>query len=157
METTLIKMPGTPPRWVNRLMSAMLRTPGLRSVLGSGFALITVSGSVTGSSYTTPVQYMMVGNRFVVLSQRHRRWWRNIRANPAITLLVRGVAVPSLASIAEPDEARSLLTECLTQQPRLAKFYGIPSTGGIDPSSVDQLAERVVVIAADPVERPVQA
>lgn len=155
METKTIKMPGTPPQWVNRIMSAMLRTPGFRRVLGKGFALITVTGSVSGRSYTTPVQHVMIGARYLVLSQRHRRWWRNIETNPDITLLVRGEAIAAHATIADPDEARSLLAECLTQQARVARFYGIPiEQGTVDASSVDELATTVVVIVIDPDQHP---
>ncbi len=155
LETSSIKLPGTPPRLVNRLMSAMLRTPGLRRFVGKGFALISVTGSVSGRSYTTPVQYMTVGARYVVLSQRRRRWWRNIEANPKVTFVVRGEATTAQATIAVPDEARSLLAECLSQRPRVAKFYGVPTEqGSADASSVEELATQVVVIVIDPDQHP---
>lgn len=151
METqSTIKMPGTPPKWVNRVVSAMLHVPGVRHLFGNAFALITVTGAVSGKSYTTPVQYVTLGDRIVVLSQRHRRWWRNIATNPDVTLLVRGRDIGARAKIADDDIA-AVLTDCLTEQPRVAKFYGIPIEGGVPtPSGIAELATRVVAIVIEP-------
>jgi deazaflavin-dependent oxidoreductase (nitroreductase family) len=154
MDSSTVKMPGAPPRWVNRLMSALLRTPGVRRLLGKGFALITVTGAVSGRSYTTPVQHLPHGDGYVVLSQVHRRWWRNIAANPAVTLLVRGEKIAAHATIAADAAARSVLAECLSQRPRIAKFYRIPVEDGVPGAAgIDALATRVVVILIDPAAR----
>jgi deazaflavin-dependent oxidoreductase (nitroreductase family) len=151
MNTSTIKMPGTPPRWVNGIVSVALRIPGLRQVAGRAFALITVTGAVSGHSYTTPVQYIRNGDVYVVLSQRKRRWWRNIETNRAVRLLVRGDDIAAHASIASGDASRSLLVDCLTQQPRIAKFYGIPIRQGVpDDPGIAELAAHVVTIVIEP-------
>ena len=93
---TDIRMRGTPKPWVNAAVRTMLRTPGLRRVLGRVFAVITVTGRRTGRQYSTPVQYMAVDGHYVVLSQRMRRWWRNIRTRPGVDLLVRGRTIHDL-------------------------------------------------------------
>lgn len=98
-------MPGTPPRWVNAVVRAGLRVPGLRRILGRGFAVITVTGARTGNRYSTPVQYQRVDGQFIVLSQRIRAWWRNISSQPEVDLLVRGVVVRCHGIIAEGDHA----------------------------------------------------
>ena len=138
------KMPGTPPSWVNATMSFALRTPGLRSLIGRTFALITVTGARTGNRYTTPVQYVPDGDRFLVTSQRHRRWWRNIRERPQVDLLVRGRTITRYAHIAEGPESTDLLVHLLTLDRRLAKFYGIDREP--DREACVALAERLVVI-----------
>jgi deazaflavin-dependent oxidoreductase (nitroreductase family) len=149
---TTIKMPGTPAPWMNAAMRAMLRTPGLRRVLGKMFAIITVTGSKTGRRYSTPVQPFRHGDDWVVLSQRMRKWWRNITAQPRVELLVQGKTIVGHAVIAEEEQAHSLLSDCLRDNPRVAKFYGVAAdgTGRIDPATVTQLLNRVVVILIQP-------
>ena len=113
-----------------------------------------MTGAVSGRSYTTPDQYTQHGDDYMVLSQRHRRWWRNIALKPTVRLLVRGADIEAHAGIADGDDARSLLADCLSRQPRIAKFYRISVEHGVpDPGGIDELATRVVVIAIEPTSR----
>lgn len=150
--TAAVKMPGTPRPWMNTAMRVMLRTPGLRRILGKAFAVLTVTGSRTGHHYATPVQYFRYGPQYVVLSQRTRTWWRNIRRRPAVELLVQGTTIEAGALIAEAETAHAILAACLNENPRVAKFYGIDTekTAAIGPADVDLLLERVVVILISP-------
>jgi deazaflavin-dependent oxidoreductase (nitroreductase family) len=150
--TTSVKMPGTPPRWANSMVSAALRTPGIRKVLGRAFAVITVTGSRTGRRYSTPVQYMDADGHLVVLSQVHRRWWRNLRARPGVELLVRGREVHGDAVIAEDDRAADLLSSCLARDPKVARFYGVEPGphGSIADADMARLLDAVVVIDITP-------
>lgn len=145
------KMPGTPPGWVNAVVRTILHTPGLRSVAGRSFAEITVTGAVSGRRYSTPVQYVRDGNTLLVLSQRHRRWWRNVRRHPEVEMLVRGRRIRTKARIAEPPESIDLIERIIAVEPRVARFYGIDaaSDGRPDHENVAALADRVVVIVID--------
>lgn len=150
---TDIRTPGTPKPWMNTMVRTTLRVPGLRRVLGKAFAVVTVTGARTGTRYSTPVQYVRIEGEYVVLSQVHRRWWRNVATQPRVELLVQGRAVAGNAVIAAGDAARRLLTALLLAQPRVARFYGIREEDGvIAPGDVDALLERVVVIAITPVD-----
>ncbi|MDH3248774.1 MAG: nitroreductase family deazaflavin-dependent oxidoreductase [Acidimicrobiia bacterium] len=150
--TAEIRMPGTPPGWVNGSMRVMLHTPLLQRLVGRTFALMTVTGSRTGNTYTIPVQYLRHDGELVVLSQRMRKWWRNITTRPAVELRIEGVTTHGKARIASDDEALSVLAACLRDEPRVAKFYGIQPAddGGIDPENLRGLLERVVVIVVTP-------
>jgi deazaflavin-dependent oxidoreductase (nitroreductase family) len=144
-----IRLPGTPKPWMNAAMRTMLRTPGVRSLLGRTFGVITVIGAVTGASYTTPVQYVRIDDHFVVLSQRHRRWWRNIRTCPDVTFEIGSRTLTTTATVVDDgDEAQRYITSVMTRVPRVAKFYGIEldDRGRPDPAGVGALAERVAVI-----------
>lgn len=145
------KMPGTPPAWVNAVVRTLLRTPGIRAVLGRSFAVITVTGAVTGERYSTPVQYVRDGDTLLVTSQRHRRWWRNIHRCPQVEMLVRGRRVPTMARIAEPTESVDLIERIVRLEPRVARLYGIATdaAGRPDHESLVALADRVVVIVVD--------
>ena len=96
---TTTKMPGTPKPSMNTAMRTMLGLPVLRRLLGGLFAVITVTGAKTGRRYTTPVQYMRLGGDYVVLSQRHRVWWRNLRTRPELNLTIGGETIRGRARL----------------------------------------------------------
>lgn len=146
--TAQVRMPGTPKPWMNAVMRTALRTPLLRRFLGGMFAVLTVQGARTGRRYDIPVQYFALDDRFVVLSQRTRRWWRNLASRPQVLFLVRGRAIRCRAVVAADEEAVDALTRCLRHDPRTARFYGfdVDSADDVDREVVDTLLERVVVI-----------
>ena len=147
------KMPGTPSPWVNATMRGLLATPVVRAALGKLFAVITVTGARTGRRYTTPVQYVPVDETFVVLSQVHRRWWRNLRDRPEVDLLVRGKLIHGHATIEEAGEAAHMtLARVLERDPRVAKVYGLhpDATGAVSPADIDWLLTQVVVLVIRP-------
>jgi deazaflavin-dependent oxidoreductase (nitroreductase family) len=111
--------------------------------------MMTVTGAKTGLRYTTPVQYLEHDDEFVVLSQRMREWWRNIAFRPEVGMRIQGRSITGRARIASDDEAASILSDCLSEDPRIAKFYGIAnrSDGTPDATDVERLLDRVVVIA----------
>lgn len=150
--TAAIKMPGTPRPWMNAIVRSMLRTPGVRRLLGRTFAIITVTGSVSGSRYTTPVQYFRHGGHYVVLSQRKRTWWRNIRKEPSVQLIVQGETLEGQAEVTDAEAARPVLAAVLEENPRVARFYGLglDDAGAVEPAAIDQLLEHVVVIVISP-------
>lgn len=134
------------------MMRGALRTPGLRAWLGKSLAVITVTGARTNKRYTTPVNYMRRGNDYVVTSQRTRVWWRNIARRPDVELLVGGTTIEGRAEIADGESPRSIIQECVSAEPKVAKFYklGIDETGSIDQSSLDEFLGHAVVIVIRP-------
>lgn len=147
-ETTEIKLPGTPKPWMNSLVMGALKTPGVRSLLGKTFMILTVTGARTGKRYTTPVQYVRDGDRLLVLSQRKRKWWRNLTERPEVELVLTGTTVRTTARLATGDEEREAIATALRLNPRTAKFYRvtIADDGEPDPAGVDQLRDGVVAI-----------
>ncbi len=142
-----IKLPGAPKPWMNACVTAGLRTPGLRNLMGRVFALITVTGSTIGTQYTTPIQYFRDGDRLIVLVQRKRLWWRNLAAVPEVELLIRGRTVSATGRIPDDDESRTLLTERLVADPRSARFYGLTLVDGEpDPDGITALSEALLAL-----------
>lgn len=150
--TSDIKMPGTPKPWMNKSVRTMLGLPLVGGLLGRTFAVITVTGARTGRTYSTPVQYMRHGSDYVILSQRHRVWWRNIRTMPEVELSIGRSVIAGRARLPEGDEARRVLSSCLTDSPRVAKFYGFEpdDTGLIVAEDIERLAEFVATIVITP-------
>lgn len=62
----------TPPRWVNSMVKAALRTPGLERLIGRGLALITVTGRRTDSKHVLPVSYYRDDLTVFVVTKRFR-------------------------------------------------------------------------------------
>lgn len=149
--TTTVKLPGTPPAWMNAAMRIMLHAPGVQRLLGRVLAIMSVTGAKTGRRYTMPVQYLMHDGDVVVLSQRMRKWWRNIAVRPEVDLRLRGRKVTGEAKIAEGAEAQVILSNCFIAEPKVARFYGIDREpdGTIEPEAVEALLDRIVVIVVD--------
>lgn len=143
-----LKLPGTPKPWMNTAMRTAMSLPIVRRILGKTFAIITVTGARTGREYSTPVQFVKIGDDHVVLSQIHRRWWRNIRNRPDVVLTIAGKAMPGQGVVPTGDDARQILAEVMAGNVRAAKFYGIQldEDGAIDPVDVERLAEAFVPI-----------
>lgn len=145
---TTVRLPGTPPRWVNRAITIALKTPGLRSVVGRDLAIVTVTGARTGRRYSTPIQYVYEGGHYLVLSQRHRQWWRNIATNPAVDLFVRGTRHTLPARIVERPESVGLIRRMLTFDHRIARFYHVPVGPDGEPprEPCEELAQHMIVL-----------
>ena len=150
-DATTIKLPGTPKPWMNSTVMALLRTPGLRSLMGRMFLIFTVTGAKTGNRYTTPVQYVRDGDRLLVLSQRSRRWWRNLEQCPGVEIVLRGETIRTVAHLAAGDEEREAIAAMLRLNPRVAKFYGVTIGEDGEPASdgSDQLQAAFVAIVID--------
>jgi hypothetical protein len=98
------------------------------------------------------VQYVRDGGRLLVLSQRHRTWWRNLRTRPDVEIELEGTRRPAVAHLAVGEEGLDALATCLRRQPRVARFYGIDvdEDGEPDPDRLAELADAVVVIVIEP-------
>jgi deazaflavin-dependent oxidoreductase (nitroreductase family) len=130
----------------------MLRVPGIRSVLGRMFGLITVTGWRSGRRYTTPIQHLNYESDFVILSQRHRKWWRNIEHEPTVRLQIGKKKMTGTAEIVRDEEALGIIDTLFGANPRVAGFYDIDvgADGDIDPSALESLMENMVVIRVRP-------
>lgn len=96
----------------NPALGALLRSPAHRLLSGK-FALITVTGRVSGREYTFPVLYERDGDavRIEVGWPERKRWWRNLTgAGAHVTMRVGNEEYRGLA-IARGDEASGVTVE----------------------------------------------
>jgi deazaflavin-dependent oxidoreductase (nitroreductase family) len=98
------RAPWTPPPWLNRLMTGMLRTPVLQRWVGRGTALLTFTGRRTGTTYTTPVSYARDGRHVVIVSHMTRTWWRNLTDRPQVRLRLAGRDHTGTARVVRGDD-----------------------------------------------------
>ncbi|HLZ28807.1 MAG TPA: nitroreductase family deazaflavin-dependent oxidoreductase [Chloroflexota bacterium] len=80
--------------------------------------LLTTRGRRSGRPRTGPVSFMPVDNHFIVFSGWgvNSNWYRNVRANPEVTITVGRRRMRALARLVEdPEQRRALM---LRQQAR---------------------------------------
>jgi deazaflavin-dependent oxidoreductase (nitroreductase family) len=77
----------------NRIVTALLRTPGISSGMGRRLVIINVTGRKSGRHYSVPVAYirhdgaLLVGTPFA--------WARNMRTGEPVEVIVRGSRRPA--------------------------------------------------------------
>ena len=108
----------------NDFVKFFLRTP-LHVFLGNTM-LITVTGCKTGRKYSTPVGFYRAEDCLWVMTNRDRTWWRNVRSQPNISLLLKGKTLNAVAE-AELDEnaVETRLFDYIQHIPMAAKSLGI--------------------------------
>ncbi|MCU0513834.1 MAG: nitroreductase family deazaflavin-dependent oxidoreductase [Anaerolineae bacterium] len=88
-ETPVMRVPAM-AKWMMRLQAFLLRRNWM-GAMGDHVLVLTVTGRKTGRTYSTPVGYLREGPNFIALNPEGKsNWYRNIQANPAVRLNVRG-------------------------------------------------------------------
>jgi deazaflavin-dependent oxidoreductase (nitroreductase family) len=89
--------------------------------------LLTTIGAKSGQPRTIPLLYSIDGDRYVVIASKggeptHPDWYRNLVANPDVTLEVGGETFPARAEVAEGTERRRLFDQQAAQMPFFAEY-----------------------------------
>jgi deazaflavin-dependent oxidoreductase (nitroreductase family) len=138
-----------PPRWMNRTMMILLRTPVLHRLVSGAMVLITFTGRKSGKQYRTPVSYVQVGDQVIVLTKRFRKWWHNFEEECDVTLHLQGKSVTGRAQAYCDDEAAPLIAAMFKQSPVQAKYYRITlgPENEMPPEQLQAFAAKIVAIA----------
>jgi len=80
---------------------------------GAPMILITHTGAKSGTTYTTPLVYTRDGDRYVIIASKggapaDPHWFRNVVANPDVTVEVGTERFPARARVAEGEERARL-------------------------------------------------
>lgn len=121
---TVLKYASATNVWVYRRTNGRLMG---RWRIGSAFprgvavCLLSHTGRKSGQVRTTPLLYLPDGDRVVVVASqgglpKNPQWYLNVRANPEVTVQVRGEVRPMRARTATPEERAELW-------PRLVELY----------------------------------
>jgi deazaflavin-dependent oxidoreductase (nitroreductase family) len=94
----------------------LLRSP-LHVLMSGSVLIITFTGRKSGKVYSTPVQYLLEDDTLTIFTQRTRKWWRNLRGNAPVEVLLRGKSLKGTATTTTDDEDEASM---LTQ---MAKLY----------------------------------
>jgi len=138
-----------PAPWMNAVMKAMLKTPGVQRFLGRAIALLTVTGRRSGQAITLPISYERDGDTVVMLTKKVRVWWRNLEADPKVRLRLAGTEHTGTATLSAGDpEALPVFLDFLRGRKVDARAYGIPMDrdGNPDPERASEVLPELVVI-----------
>lgn len=134
--------------WFNPIMKWILKSP-LHSLMSGSTMLVTFKGRKSGKVYTTPVNYLEIGDALYTISSRDRVWWRNLREGAEVELRFRGEEVSAEAvAIEELGKVEAELSTFLKAAPKRAKYFGVQvDTSGVpDVEDVRRLSEEKVVV-----------
>jgi len=93
--------------------------------VGRPVLILTTIGARSGQPRETPLVYTEDGDRLVVIGSKggsptHPDWYRNLVANPAVTVEVLGETFQARARVTEGDERERLFRN---QADRMPNFY----------------------------------
>jgi deazaflavin-dependent oxidoreductase (nitroreductase family) len=111
--------PNGPPRFVNRAMLALLRSP-LHGVVSGSVLALAVTGRRTGTRLAFPVQYARDGDRLVVaaVGAAGKRWWRNLRGGAPVEIVLRGRRMRGSGRVLDGEPAAAALRVWAARYPR---------------------------------------
>ena len=129
----------------------LIRSPVGRSI--GGMAVVTFRGRRSGRTLATPVECVQGhGHVFIYVGQPdQKQWWRNVKANPQVTIDVQGQRVPGVATVhrgCDPDIEQDLAAY-VDHHPQVARSLGLPAHGPIDRTALARAADRVVAVRID--------
>jgi deazaflavin-dependent oxidoreductase (nitroreductase family) len=93
---------------------------------GAPMILVTHRGAKSGKEYTTPLVYRD-GDRYVIIASKagapdDPQWFRNMVANPAVTVEVGTEAFAAVASVAQGEERTRLFRAQAALMPNFAEY-----------------------------------
>lgn len=111
---------------VNRPVVEKFRKDGRRTPAGTNpLLLLTTRGARTGRERVTPLNFSRDGDRYIVMASKggsptHPDWYRNLLAQPLVTVEADGERFAARATVGEGAERRRLLDIHSTAMP----FFG---------------------------------
>ncbi len=139
-------------RLTNGPVVALLRSP-LNGLISDSVLLIAVTGTKSGHQYSTPVNYVRLPetNEYLIVSNRDRTWWRNLRGGAQVQILVKRQLIDAYGAVLEdPDQVVSGVLAVLRQSPSYREHAGISlkSDGNpSDPGALERLAQLRVIVS----------
>ena len=137
----------------NSFIKFILRSP-FHGMMSTSTMLITVTGTKTGRVITTPVNYYQEGTTLWVLTNRDRKWWRNVKKSAEVLLLLRRKEVHAVAeAILDEAVVAAQIGEYVLHIPLSAKSLGIrlergaPDASDLVRAAQDRLMVQVKLLA----------
>ena len=93
---------------------------------GRPLLLLTTTGAKTGRRHTTPLMYVLDGGRLLVIASnagapRHPDWYRNLSADPGVTVEVGAETYEATAAELEGEERERVWGEIVASYPFFAE------------------------------------
>lgn len=138
---------------INFVVKTILYSP-LHSVVSSSLMIVYFNGRKSGKQFSTPVRYIRAGDQIQCLTAKSNRWWKNIKDESDIELLVQGNKSLYRARVITDDPARikDAIKSVLDQFPSDAPYYEISMQADRTPNEDDleQASHASVLLEASP-------
>ena len=136
-------------RFYNPIVVSLLHSP-LHRLLDEQTMTITVTGRKSGRSYTLPVSYVRDGENLLVISQRNRAWWKNLRGGAPVTVFLKGRRLQANGeTFVDMEMAAKILLVILQQAPAYQRLLHVKLDAAGQPENPEAFAhlaqEHVVV------------
>ena len=135
--------------FLNFVVRLLLKSP-LHFLMSNDVLLIQYVGRKTGAAYSTPVRYLHSGGRIRCITTEEVQWWRNVQAEPAVSLVVGGTVSSYTAHVLErdPGHIRQLLAEFLAAFPQDAVYQEIrlDPDGSLNNEDLDKASYKAIVV-----------
>jgi len=133
----------------NPLVVWLVRSP-LHNLVDKHITLITVTGRKSGKHYTLPVSYIREGETLLVISQKNRTWWKNLRYDASITVFLQGHVLQGRGeAFSDTDMAAKILLLILQQVPAYQRLLHLPLDANGQPENPEvltHLAQEHVIV-----------
>ena len=145
------------PHWVYRLFNFPRRLYrfGFGQKMGPPILILTTTGRRSGLPRETPLQYEVIDGVYYAGSMRGDQadWYRNILANPRVSIRVGKDEMPALAEVIDdPDRVLDFVKYRLERSPRMIvaimRADGLVSTAEAD---LRRYAAGLTIVALRPV------
>ena len=147
-------------RFFNPVIRALLRSP-LHSLLSGQILLLTYTGRRSGRQYTLPVGYVRDDDALLVVSQHSelKRWWRNLRGDVPVAVLLCGQRVNARADVIENPtavaaEVERLIARLGAREASRQLYMGLDVTPRPTREQLAQALPGVVVVRITPQRLP---
>lgn len=111
---------------INPIIRSMLKSP-LHGLMSDSLMLISFTGRKSGKSFTSPVRYIRDNNVVQCFTAKTNQWWKNVSANPSVTLRVQGkdYNVEMATETEQTEKIEAAIRALLKQFPADAPYYEI--------------------------------
>jgi hypothetical protein len=108
----------------NKVVGALLRTPGVSSGIGKKLVIINVAGRKTGKQYSVPVAYARQGGKLLVGTPF--AWARNMRSGEPVEIILQGKHRQADVQVISDEEGVVAAYDAMCRDNRqFAKFNNI--------------------------------
>ena len=112
-------------KFYNPIVLWLLHSP-LHGLLDGQTLSITVTGRKSGRSYTFPVSYVQEGENLLLISQKNRTWWKNLRNGAPVTVFLKGRRLQASGeAFVDMEMAAKILLVILQQAPAYQRLLHI--------------------------------
>ena len=139
---------------INRIVRLLMRSP-LHGLMSASIMVVHYRGRKSGRDMATPVRYHRVGPVLRCMTADHVQWWRNVAAQPEVSLRVAGRLQSYTGSVLTKDPAvlEPMLREFLHDFPQDAVYQNIRlnKDKSLNEEDLAQALKELVIVEFEPI------